>query len=314
MPKLKRWHRAAISIVALAILLRFIPLRALVGAMAQVPLSVLATALIVFLAGHSVAAMKWRLLQGADAGLPVLATLRAHFSGVLANLWLPGVVGGDLVRVGVVFRQAQKPAAVALASLVDRVIDSAALVFLALFGLLAISGPADEARRAFLAVAVTGVVGVVALLVGYRMFKARLMAHPKLAQLGEAVELLTRRPWAVLGAFILSAGVQSAFILVNEQLGRSIGVAVATPVWFMAWPLSKMVALVPVSAAGIGVREAAIVMLMRPFTNAPDAVMACSLLWQGLLFTGGFIGWGVLTLASASVRAPGSEALSSSRE
>jgi uncharacterized membrane protein YbhN (UPF0104 family) len=74
------------------------------------------------------------------------------------------------------------------------------------------------------------------------------------------------------------------------------------------------VALVPVSAAGIGIREAAIVMLMRPFTKAPDAVMACSLLWQGLLFAGGFIGWGLFSIASSSVRVSGQQALSSSRE
>jgi uncharacterized membrane protein YbhN (UPF0104 family) len=314
MLKLKRWHRVAISILALAILLRFIPLRALVGAMTQVPAGVLGVALVVFILGHVVAAMKWRMLQGAGAGLPILATLRAHFAGVLANLWLPGVVGGDLVRVSVVFRQAHRPASIALASLVDRIIDSAALVCLALAGLVALGAPAHEARRAFIIVVGAGVLGLVGLLVAYRLAKLRLLAHGKLAQLDEAIGLLKRRPLAVVGAFFLSGAVQTAFILVNEQLGRSIGVQVPTAVWFMAWPLSKMVALVPVSAAGIGVREAAIVVLMRPFTRTTDAVMASSLLWQGLLFAGGFLGWSALSLASMSARVGERRVLSSPRE
>lgn len=294
--RLRRWHRVAISAVALAILFRFIPVRTLLTAIGQVPLSTLLVTLSVFLAGHVIAALKWRLLQGSDAGLPILATLRAHFSGVLANLWLPGVVGGDLVRVGVVIRQSSRPTAVALASLVDRVIDSAALLLLAFAGLVVIGAPAQNAQRIFGLVALVGMVGVVVLVLAYRLLQRRSQT-PRIEQLREAIHLLGRRPGAVAGAFVMSLSVQTAFILVNQRLGWAVGVSVPTPVWFMAWPLSKLVALVPISAAGLGVREAAIVMLMRPFNAAPDAVMASSLLWQALLFTGGFTGWAILSSA-----------------
>lgn len=310
--RLRRWHRVAISALVLAILLIFIPIRSLLTAMSQVPVSTLVLALMVFLAGHVAAALKWRLLQGPGAGVPIVATVRAHFSGVLANFWLPGVVGGDLVRVGVVFRQSSRPAAVALASLVDRVVDSAALLLLALIGLIAIGGPAHDATRAFIAVGVTGAVGLLVLAGAYWLLAKRI-GHARLAQLHEAVDLLVRRPFAVLGAFVMSACIQTAFILVNQQLGQAVGVRTSTAVWFMAWPLSKLVALAPISAAGIGIREAAIVMLMRPFDALPDAVMASSLLWQALLFSGGFIGWALLSLAPL-VPVIGREALQPSRE
>jgi uncharacterized membrane protein YbhN (UPF0104 family) len=296
MGRLRRWHRVAISAVALAILLIFIPVRALLTAMGQVPAASLTLTLAVFLLGHVGAALKWRLLQGRETGLPVLLTLRAHFSGVLANLWLPGVVGGDLVRAGVAVRQSGRPAAVAAASLVDRIIDSIALVLLALVGLIGIGGPAHDARRVFAAILVTVVAGLLVLVAAYR-FLGRRAGSPRLGQLRDAIQLLLRRPAPVFGAFFMSLSIQSAFILVNAQLGRAVGVDVSAAVWFMAWPLSKLVALAPISVAGLGVREAAIVMLMRPFNASPDAVMASSLLWQGLLFTGGFIGWGVLSIA-----------------
>jgi hypothetical protein len=310
--RLRRWHRLAISAVAVAILLIFIPVGSLLTAMGQVPAGTLALSLTIFLAGHVAAAMKWRLLQGRETGLPILTTVRAHFSGVLANFWLPGVVGGDLVRVGVVFRQSSRPAAIALASLVDRVVDSAALLLLALIGLVAIQGPAHDARLAFQAIVATGTAGLLVLGGAYWLLTKR-AGHARFAQLHEAVDLLARRPFAVLGAFVMSACIQTAFILVNEQLGRSVGVHTSTAVWFMAWPLSKLVALAPISAAGIGIREAAIVMLMRPFGTSPEAVMASSLLWQALLFSGGIIGWGLLSFAPF-VPVIGREALQPSRE
>lgn len=294
MPRLQRWHRVVISMAALAVLFTFIPVRSLLTSMRQVPPALLALSLMAFIAAHVGGAFKWRLLQG-DAAPPVIPTLRAHFSGVIANLWLPGVVGGDLVRVGVVYRQSSRPAAVAVASLVDRLIDSASLVGLSFIGLLTIAGPAQDARRAFIAVIVTGLVAAAVGAGVVVLFRKRVTGSKGL-QVREALDLLLRRPGTVVVALVMSAAVQSAFILTNEQLGRAVGVNVPTAVWFMAWPLSKLIALVPISFAGIGVREAAIVMLMRPFTSSPDAVMASGLLWQALLITGGFLGWGVLSL------------------
>jgi uncharacterized membrane protein YbhN (UPF0104 family) len=312
MPRLRRWHRVVISLVTLAVLLIFIPVRDLAGSIRQVPPALLALSLLAFIGAHVGGGFKWRLLQG-DAAPPILPTLRAHFAGIVANLWLPGVVGGDLVRVGAVYRQSARPAAVAVASLVDRLIDSVSLVGLAFVGLMTIADPAQDARRAFLVIVVVGLGGAAALALGVAVFMKR--AHgARTGQVREAIDLLLRRPGAVLTALVMSAAVQSAFILTNEQLGRAVGVDVAMPVWFMAWPLSKLIALVPISFAGIGVREAAIVMLMRPFTASPDAVMASGLLWQALLITGGFLGWGVLTLLPSPPPALTQDPLSSTRE
>jgi glycosyltransferase 2 family protein len=293
--RFSRWHRVGISAAALAILFKFIPVRDLVDAITKVPASVLFATLVVGVTGHVCAAAKWRLLQG-EAGLPFQTTLRAHFAGVMANFWLPGVVGGDLVRVGIVARQSTRPAAVALASLVDRVIDSAALLLLALVGLMTIGAPAQEARRAFVAVVVTAAAGLAALVCAYWLFKRRANGR-WLVQIQQAVDLLMSRPFAVVAAFAVSVLTQAAFVLMNARLASAVGVHTSTAVWFMAWPLSKLAALAPISAAGIGIREAAIVMLTRPFTAASHGVMASSLLWQALLLSGGFIGWSVLSLA-----------------
>jgi glycosyltransferase 2 family protein len=310
-PRFSRWYRLGISAAALGILLIIIPVRSLLAAVLQMPATTLLETLVVVVAGHLCAATKWRLLQG-EAGLPLVTTLRAHFAGVIANFWLPGVVGGDLVRVGAVVRQSTRPAVVALASLVDRVVDSIALLLLALAGLVAIGAPSYEARRVFVAVVASVAAGLAVLGCVY-WYLRRHSSSRWLAPIDQGIEMLMRRPFAVVVAALMSAATQAAFILVNAQLGRAAGVDTSMAVWFMAWPLSKLVALAPISLAGIGIREAAIVMLMRPFTPASHAVMASSLLWQGLLFAGGVIGWSALTLA-AFMPAGNREALELSRD
>jgi uncharacterized membrane protein YbhN (UPF0104 family) len=80
-------------------------------------------------------------------------------------------------------------------------------------------------------------------------------------------------------------------------LGRAAGVEASYEVWLTAWPLAKLIALVPISLAGLGVREAALVALMRPFGAPAAAVMAAGLLWQALLVGGGLVG-GLVVLGS----------------
>jgi uncharacterized membrane protein YbhN (UPF0104 family) len=290
-PRIRPWVRYGVSAAVLIGLLTLIPIRELGRALAQAPPSVLFTTLIVLLAGHVVAALKWRLLHGGQAGLSVETALRAHFLGVLANLWLPGVVGGDLVRAGVTFGRVSRPALVVVASVVDRIVDSLGLLLLAAAGLVLIGGAQRNAWHLVEAGVLVALMAGVVLFSAFRFLKAR--PSPKFAAVIEAIELMARRPGLVAAALAISTCVQAAFIMVNVNLGRAVGMAAPVSAWFMAWPLAKLAALIPISAAGLGVREAALVVLMRPFGDPPGAVMAAGLLWQAVFITGGLLGWGV---------------------
>jgi uncharacterized membrane protein YbhN (UPF0104 family) len=113
---------------------------------------------------------------------------------------------------------------------------------------------------------------------------------------------MVQRPALVAAALVMSMCIQTAFILVNVYLGRAVGMTAPMSAWFMAWPLAKLAALIPVSAAGLGVREAALIVLMRPFGDPPGAVMAAGLLWQAVFIVGGVLGWAVFFLVPDSSR------------
>jgi len=70
-------------------------------------------------------------------------------------------------------------------------------------------------------------------------------------------------------------------------------------VWLFAWPLAKLSAAVPLTQAGIGVREAALAALLLPFGAAPELSVATGLAWDAVV-VGGAIAGGVFALVVRS--------------
>jgi uncharacterized membrane protein YbhN (UPF0104 family) len=106
----------------------------------------------------------------------------------------------------------------------------------------------------------------------------------------------------------MSLLVQSAFVLTNIWLARQVGVTTEAAAWFVAWPLSKLIAVLPISLGGIGVREAALVSLLAPYGAPQEAVLASGILWQGVLIVTGIAGLVVTQLLPRGATTPASSA------
>jgi glycosyltransferase 2 family protein len=289
--------RLAVSAVVLAVLFALLPVRQLAAAVSSAPPALWGIALLVFLAGHVAAAFKWQLLLRHHRQIPAAHWLRAHFAGLAANLCLPGVAGGDVVRAEFIRRSHGHGEQVAVAAIVDRALDCAALLALASVGVL-LSPGAQTPRGTVVVIAAAALTGATAaVLLTVALSKSRWRHLGVVQRLANAAAVLAARPALPLACFVLSLGVQTMFVLLNMRLGAAVGVDVPLAAWFVAWPLAKLVALVPVSLAGLGVREAALVVFLRPYAAAPALVTAAGLLWQSVLFAGGLIGW----LAGAAI-------------
>jgi uncharacterized membrane protein YbhN (UPF0104 family) len=243
---------------------------------------------------HAVGASKWRMLVRA-AGVPLdLATaLRAHAAGLFANIWLPSIIGGDVVRAAWVTRVHGGLAVPAVAGIADRALDLGALLMLGALG--AILAPADALgpatpvlRAGALALVISGA-GAIALLVAVRpaVFPARIARILTRAQY--VLATLARRPGASLGSFGLALCTQGSFITLNAWLGAMIGVTPGAAAWLLAWSLSKVVAMIGLTLGGLGVREAALAGLLAPFGVPASAAVAQGLVWQSVLFAFGVI-------------------------
>jgi uncharacterized membrane protein YbhN (UPF0104 family) len=89
---------------------------------------------------------------------------------------------------------------------------------------------------------------------------------------------------------LLSIAVQVAFIAATIRLADIAGVVAPVAAWFFAWPLSKLIATLPISVAGLGVREASLAGFLAPFGAPAAAVVGIGLLWQTVQITGGLLG------------------------
>src|SRR5579862_2593769 len=97
--------RFAFSILLLAFLFYFLPMAQLWAALRQLPPAAWLAVLCAYLLGHMVGMLKWRLMVNlAGTGLSYRQSARCYFGGLFGTLFLPSIVGGDVVRVGLAMR------------------------------------------------------------------------------------------------------------------------------------------------------------------------------------------------------------------
>jgi uncharacterized membrane protein YbhN (UPF0104 family) len=300
--------RAAGSAVLLGLLAWLLPLDAVLDGFARVSLGQFVLVWAVFMLGHVAAAGKWWVLL--DRSLAFLDAVRAHVAGLAANLCLPGAAGGDVVRAGAAQLAMRDGAKVISGSVADRLIDMMALAILACAGGMVLAG-AGGAGLGTLAVQVALFMLLAlasALYVVPRLVPAIWARYPKLpagklvTKVASEFGVLASRPAILLGSLTVSTAIQALFVWLAMLLGQQVGVALPIAAWFFAWPLAKLLAVLPISLNGLGLREATLAGLMVPLGANGAEVVAAGLVWQAILFATGGLGALVLALSGFRLR------------
>lgn len=295
------WQRAALSVGLLALILAFVPWHELRSAFSKLSAPLWLGILGGFVAGHLIGIFKWRFAVNAGrARLTIRDGASCYAAGLFANLCLPSIVGGDVLRAALVGKITRRPEAAVWGGIIDRLSDVTALGVLILGGALATQAvlPGMWAHLLGL-VAVLGAVGAgLLLLIATRRplvrWPRRIRRHVGRSLV--ALRRIRRRPTTAVAILFLSLLIQSSFVLLNAALGAGVGIDVSLAVWFIVWPLAKVASLLPISLGGLAVREATLAALLVPFGVRPSLGVAASLVWQSVLIVGGIAG-GLLWLA-----------------
>lgn len=291
---LARWAAAALVLGILLYLLPVAPLRA---ALARVPLTRFVSVLLIYLFALSAGIIKWHIVVNtAGAQLRFVESAQCYTSGLFGDLFLPSVIGGDVARLTVGISHSPRPAAVITGNVGDRLLDLAAQLTLVSAGFMLLAGSLPKALQAPARhVLFAGVfAAVVFVLLVYTLHRPLLQGRSirvrrRLAQVRHAIRMVGRRPHRLLIGWLLGTTVQGTYVLLSALLGISCGLPLPLRVWLFAWPLAKIAAVMPITQGGIGVREAALVVLLAPFGAPASTVLATGIVLEGVIIAGALL-------------------------
>ena len=307
---LLRW---AAAVAVLGALIHFLPLHLLGTAIARVPPLRFLEVLAVYLLGHALGVVKWRMVvNAAGAELDFAASAQCYFGGLFGALFLPSIVGGDAIRLAVGLRRSPRPAAVLAGNIVDRTLDLAAQTGLVLLALALLPGSLPLQTRArtgkalLLAALAIALLAAFLILLWRPIFRGRSVHFlRRLARLRHAFHSVSQKSYVLVYGWLAATIIQTVFLVLTARLAAYCDLILPLRVWFFAWPLAKLAAMLPVTQGGIGIREAALVALLAPFGAPKYLILAAGLLWEAVVIAGGLISGALaLVLRPANGRVP----------
>lgn len=286
--------RLAVSLGILGVLLLVLPWTELRAAAGRLRPSVWLSVLLAFLLAHRLGVEKWRLLLAAGrSGLRRVDAVRCYAAGLFANICLPTIVGGDVLRAALASKATGRPEAAVVGGLADRLIDVAVLGSLLLAGAILTAGlfPSSALQATTIGVIVAGAGLAVAFVVlaGRPLSFWPRRARRRIGRALVGLRGLRRNPRVAVTAALISLVMQGGFVLMNTWIGYSIGIRIPFAVWLFAWPAAKLSGLIPISLGGLGVRDATLGALLAMAGVPLSLGVIASLVWQTVLIAGALV-------------------------
>ncbi len=259
--------------------------REILGMMKRIgPLYFLAAALI-YVVSQAISTVRWKLL------LPGKFTFRKLFSlymiGAFFNSFLPGLIGGDVVKAYYLNKDAKKLSLTLASIFMDRYFGYAALMIV---GAVAYPFAVGYFRGAVYQWVMPAI--VCAFIVGSFLFFG-LQLGKRFRTVSEFYEYfvsLKSRKDVITKALMISICIQilgfSGVALLASALGEDIPVLLL----FVFLPIIITVTTIPISISGLGVREGAFVILLGLIGIKPELATSLSLSWFFSSFVGSIPG------------------------
>ncbi|HSB79375.1 MAG TPA: lysylphosphatidylglycerol synthase transmembrane domain-containing protein [Candidatus Methylomirabilis sp.] len=257
------------------------------------PVSVFVGCVGLYTLGYVISTLRWqRLLAAEGIHLTLWRLILVYFEAAFFNLFLPTLIGGDIVRGYTIYRLTRGHDASIASILVDRLSGFAAMVVIALVALAVAYRRLQDPQVTGMILAVAGAfVLAMTLLLNDRMKSGatgilRLVGlvrfQAKIQGMVEAIHRYRRHHQALGQALVLSGLLQALIIVTYYLIGTSLNLGVPLGYFFLYVPLITVMAMLPVSVAGLGVREGGVVYFFAKVGVEPAVALSMSLVWFSL--------------------------------
>lgn len=246
----------------------------------------LLAALATMMLGVVIRAWRWQILLDAIAvHVPLTELTNIYFIGFLFNNLLPSGLGGDAMRMVELSQHTERVSDAVTSVVVDRFLGLSALQAIALIALVADWGAVPVGVAYFTIAIFLGGLVIGYLLINralYTTLRLHLGLFRRLTDIkviGNMAESFQRYPLGALGrAYLVSFLFNISLIAMNVFIGLGLGAQASLAHYAIFVPITSLVLLLPISFAGLGVREETYRRLFSQVGVPSEIAVAMSLL------------------------------------
>lgn len=297
-----RWFKIAVSLGLFSFLLYSTDVHALRQQLATARPSFLFCAFVGYVIGQMFSAYKWQVLaRPLGFPHPLRAFVIYYLVGGYFNLFAPSTVVGDLGRGLLLASQSGNTGPALYSVAVDRISGLVMLIWVSATGFM-LFGPTVLPVTLCYGVLLAAVASLLAWWVLPYLLRFPFINRPFMKRLVDTLIVPYQENAKTLGyACFLS------YLLHWFQLSLQVVLAYAlnlqVPLWYLMLfiPLVHILSALPLSFAGIGVREGGYVTFLALIGVGKDQALAFGLLWSALVLGSGLVG-GLVLLFSSEAR------------
>jgi uncharacterized membrane protein YbhN (UPF0104 family) len=247
------------------------------------------TTIVLYVGGQVMSAFRWQLLARLN-GLSGRYSdyLSYYFIGMFTNVFVPGLVGGDALRALYLGRQQQRIGPAFASVMADRGIGLLTLFWLAAVAALCTARVRLPASVLHVTLAAGGM-SLLAFLTAPLLAKWISQTNRWNRLLAPMIPYLCR-PIALTPAIALSALLQLILATCQYLLAIGLRLDIALATFVLIVPITNVIASLPVTINGLGMREASYLVLLGMAGVSKGQAVALSLLYFAATLTGGFTG------------------------
>jgi len=278
--------KVMISVVLLVWVVSRINMVSVGAALSTLSLSVIVSSVTVFLVAHLINALKLSIFL---QQISISVLIRQTFIALLYGTVLPGQLAGDAVKAYRIAGSTTNRAFVVAAVIVDKIVGLAALILLTIVGLW-FERAAFPSQ--FMNIALALLFALFLLL--YLPLVGRALPawlQKSLGQVLMAWHSCAQNFWRVGCSLMCGLLFQTLSVFVLVLIGTAMGISLSLFAWCVVFGSVSLVLLLPVSVAGVGLREGALVTALAILQVPAASAVALSLTWLGLTLFGSLVGF-----------------------
>ena len=304
--------RLVLTLLLFFILFKSMSWSALLGAFTRMSWGLVFVALVVGAAGVVVSAYQWRsLLLGENIYVDLAGLVNLYMVGIGFSHFLPTGMGGDAVKALFVGRESSNSAGSISAVVLCRVTGFIGMLLIAFVALILWRGYfASTIITSFLLLSllVGSMLGGAVISVGLlpRLLKGKwknARIFSSVLQVGGALYAAAKRPRSLLVAILYGIGFQAVAILNCYAYANALGIQASLRFFCVAVPLIALVAFLPISINGYGLRESTYVYIFSTLHIHAAAALLLALMQDAQTLVFGIIGGCIYLKLSGQTKA-----------